>query len=83
MFGAFINVMFVKVVDEEYLSRAADVFNSLGTLCMPVLSMVLAGVVKWLEIPTIFLLVAAISTGILLVLLVSGWCKVLDQKEEA
>lgn len=82
MFGAFINVMFVKVVDEEYLSRAAGVFNSLGTLCMPILSIVLAGVVKWLEIPTIFLIIAAISAGILLVLLVSGWCKVLDQKEE-
>lgn len=82
MFGAFINVMFVKVVEEDYLSRAAGVFNSLGTLCTPVLSLGLAAVVKWVEIPVIFLGAAIISGCILLLLLVNGWCKVLDKQEE-
>lgn len=81
MLGAYVNVMFVKVVDEDYLSRAAGIFNSLGSLSTPFVSLGLAAVVKWVEIPDVFLGAAIISGCILLLLLVTGWCNVLDKQE--
>ena len=81
MLGAYVNVMFVKVVDEDYLSRAAGIFNSLGSLSTPFVSLGLAAVVKWVEIPDVFLGAAIISGCILLLLLMTGWCNVLDKQE--
>lgn len=82
MFSAFINVMFVMVVDEAYLSRAAGVYNSLGTLSLPMLSFAIAALVKWIDIPKIFFGTAMICTVILLLLFLSGCCKVLDMEEK-
>lgn len=81
MFSAFINVMFVKVVDEAYLSRASGVFNSLATLSMPLFSFVIAALVKWITIPKLFLGTAILCSIILLLLFLSGCCKVLDMEE--
>lgn len=81
MFSAFLHVMFVKVVDEDYLSRASGVFNSLATLSMPMLSFIIAALVTRIEIPNLFLCTAVICTIILLLLFLSGYCKVLDTEE--
>lgn len=81
MFSAYLHVMFVKVVDDSYLSRASGVFNSLGTLSMPLLSLVTAALVKWIEIPKIFFGTAILCTIILLLLFLCGCCKVLDMEE--
>lgn len=64
IFQAFLNTTFVKIVEPEYLARAAGFFNSAGTAVMPVLSFLLAGIVHNIEIPMIFL-----GTGILSLLL--------------
>ena len=64
IFQAFLNTMFVKIVEPDYLARAAGFFNSAGSAIMPVLSFLLAGIVHYIEIPMIFL-----GTGIFSLLL--------------
>lgn len=81
MYSAFSHVMFVRVVDEAYLSRASGVFNSLATLSMPLFSCVIAALVKWIVIPKLFLGAAILCIVILLLLFLSGCCKVLDMEE--
>lgn len=81
MFSAFSHVLFVRVVDEAYLSRASGVFNSLATLSMPLVSFVIAALVKWIAIPKLFLGAAILCMIILLLLFLSGCCKVLDREE--
>lgn len=83
IFGAFIQVMFVKVVDNAYLSRASGVFNSLGTLCTPIFSIGMAVLVKRIEIPVIFLCTSLLCVLVLLLLSFSGCCKVLDMEESS
>ncbi len=81
MYSAFSHVMFVRVVDEAYLSRASGIFNSLATLSMPLFSFVIAALVKWVAIPKLFLGTAILCIVILLLLFSSGCCKVLDREE--
>lgn len=81
MYSAFSHVLFVRVVDEAYLSRASGVFNSLATLSMPLVSFVIAALVKWIAIPKLFLGAAILCMIILLLLFLSGCCKVLDREE--
>ena len=64
IFQAFLNTTFVKIVEPEYLARAAGFFNSAGSAIMPVLSFLLAGIVHYIKIPMIFL-----GTGIFSLLL--------------
>ena len=64
IFQAFLNTMFVKIVEPDYLARAAGFFNSAGSAVMPVLSFLLAGIVHYIKIPMIFL-----GTGIFSLLL--------------
>ncbi len=80
--GAFINVMFVKVVEPAYLSRAAGVFNSVGTVIMPVLSFLIAGVLQLIEIPTIFFITGIFAVMMILIFAISGAGKVLDAFDE-
>lgn len=82
MLGAFVNVMFVKVVEPAYLSRAAGVFNSVGTIIMPVLSFLIAGVLQLIEIPTIFFITGIFAVMMILIFAISGAGKVLDAFDE-
>ena len=79
---SFINVMFVKVVEPAYLSRAAGVFNSVGTVIMPVLSFLIAGVLQLIEIPTIFFITGIFAVMMILIFAISGAGKVLDAFDE-
>lgn len=82
MLGAFVNVMFVKVVEPAYLSRAAGVFNSVGTIIMPVLSFLIAALLQLIEIPTIFFITGVFAVMMILIFAISGAGKVLDAFDE-
>lgn len=82
MLGAFVNVMFVKVVEPAYLSRAAGVFNSVGTIIMPILSVLIAALLQLIEIPTIFFITGVFAVMMILIFAISGAGKVLDAFDE-
>ena len=82
MLGAFVNVMFVKVVEPAYLSRAAGVFNSVGTIIMPILSVLIAALLQLIEIPTIFFITGIFAVMMILIFAISGAGKVLDAFDE-
>lgn len=76
--GAFLNIMFVKVVEQAYLARAAGVFNSAVTLSMPVMSFLLAAVVPITGIPVLLGAAGVLSLAVLAVFRLRGNCKILD-----
>lgn len=78
IFGAFLNIMFVKVVEQAYLARAAGVFNSAVTVSMPVVSVLLAGAVSFTGIPFLMGAAGVLSLAVLVILMLGKNCRILD-----
>lgn len=82
IFGAYINVMFVKVVAPAYLSRASGFFNSSVSIVMPVVSIVIAIGVNVVSIPVIFGVTSFICLVCMLFFGFHSYCKSLDIRVE-
>lgn len=78
IFGAFLNIIFVKVVEQAYLARAAGVFNSAVTMSMPVVSVLLAGAVPFVGIPFLMGAAGFLSLAIFVILVLGKNCRILD-----
>ncbi len=57
------NILFVKTVDQDYMARATGIFNSAVTLAAPVVSFVIAALVKTVPLRGIFLAGALCSAA--------------------
>lgn len=79
IFSNLLNVLFVKVVDQDYMVRATGVFNSAVTVAMPVISFLIAAIVKRVSLLTIFGFAGAL--GLICALFFTFW-KVTDALPE-
>lgn len=78
LFMTFLNVEFVKKLDEAYLARAAGIMESLSVASVPVMSVIVSGAAAF--VTTEWLFVAAGILGLLICPLFLK-SKVLDEKE--
>lgn len=78
LFMTFLNVEFVKKLDEAYLARAAGIMESLSVVSIPVMSVFVSVAAAFLTTEWIF-----IAAGVLGLLLCPLFLKskVLDEKE--
>lgn len=53
--SGIVNIQFVKSVEEEYLARAASIFNACACAASPVISMIISGLAVHLSVSSIFL----------------------------
>lgn len=81
LFSAYVNIMFVKVVDKAYLSRAAGVYNACVTMISPIVATLLAGIVTFVSIPVVFLWSGILCLVFMLIFGLSKTCKLLNEEE--
>lgn len=67
-----VNIQFMKSVEEEYLARAASIFNACASAAAPIMSLIVSGLSLWLSVGTIFM-IAAVSA--IVVFMVTGIAK--------
>ena len=63
VFSSFLNIEFVKNVQEEYLARAASIMTSLSGICVPVASFAVSAIATAIRIDLLF-----VAAGVLAIL---------------
>ena len=71
LLSAFLQVVFIELIDEEYFARAASIMNSMGNAAMPVMSLIVSFLAAWLPTAMIFMVIGAIDVLVCLYLVLS------------
>ena len=89
LLSAFLQVVFIELIDEQYFARAASIMNAMGNAAMPVMSVIVSLLAAWLPTSVIFMVVGAIDVLVCLYLILSHTLsdilggKKEDRKEES
>ena len=59
-----LNVQFMKVVEEQYLARAASIFNAGASAVMPVMSFLISALLLKASVSAIFLLCGGLCAAV-------------------
>ena len=79
LFSTFLNVEFVKKIDEEYLARAAGIMTSLSVASVPIASIVVGALAAVIEIECLFIVSGMLAIAVCPFFLRS---KVLEERED-
>ncbi|SHI78687.1 Transmembrane secretion effector [Butyrivibrio fibrisolvens DSM 3071] len=71
LLSAFLQVIFVELIDEQYFARAASIMNAMGNAATPVMSVVVSFLAAWLSTSVIFVVIGAIDVLVCLYLMLS------------
>ena len=71
LLSAFLQVVFIELIDEQYFARAASIMNAMGNAAMPVMSVIVSLLAAWLPTSVIFMVVGAIDVLVCLYLILS------------
>lgn len=71
LLSAFLQVVFIELIDEQYFARAASIMNAMGNAAMPVMSVVVSLLAAWLPTSVIFIVIGAIAVVVCLYLVLS------------
>ncbi|HIV18460.1 MAG TPA: MFS transporter [Candidatus Merdivicinus intestinigallinarum] len=80
--NSFFSIQFVRIVEPDYLGRAAAVFNSAGACIDPLMSVLVAGLAALLSIQVLFAIAAAAAAVVLVILSRLKLCYALNEKEK-
>lgn len=61
IFNTFLNVEFVKLIDEDYLARAASIMTSLSVICVPVVSFLVSGITAMVTTEWLFVIAGVMA----------------------
>lgn len=80
--NSFFSIQFVRIVEPDYLGRAAAAFNAAGSCVTPLMSAAIAGLVAFLPIQAMLLIGAAAAAVVLAILARLKLCYALNQEEK-
>ncbi len=80
--NSFFSIQFVRIVEPDYLGRAAAVFNSAGACIDPLMSVLVAGLAALLSIQVLFAIAAAAAAVIFVILARLKICCRLNREEK-
>ena len=69
--SAFLQVVFIELIDEQYFARASSIMNAMGSVATPAMSVVVSLLAAWLPTAMIFIIVGAIDVLVCLYLVLS------------
>ena len=69
--SAFLQVVFIELIDEQYYARASSIMNAMGSVATPAMSVVVSLLAAWLPTAMIFIIVGAIDVLVCLYLVLS------------
>lgn len=69
--SAFLQVVFIELIDEQYFARASSIMNAMGSVATPAMSVVVSILAAWLPTAMIFIVVGAIDVLVCLYLVLS------------
>ena len=69
--SAFLQVVFIELIDEQYFARASSIMNAMGSVVTPAMSVVVSLLAAWLPTAMIFIIVGAIDVLVCLYLVLS------------
>ncbi|SHN53550.1 Na+/melibiose symporter [Butyrivibrio hungatei DSM 14810] len=69
--SAFLQVVFIELIDEQYFARASSIMNAMGSVATPAMSVVVSLLAAWLPTAMIFIIVGTIDVLVCLYLVLS------------
>ena len=71
LLSAFLQVVFIELIDEQYFARASSIMNAMGNAAAPVMSVIVSLLAAWFPTAIIFMVIGVVDVLVCLYLVLS------------